>query len=69
MDSPEPFLIFTRKINELGLPYMVSGSVAAIYYGEPRMTNDVDISRMFASDNRTNGPQASQRGLRVKSAD
>ena len=50
MDSPEPFLIFTRKLNELGLPYMVSGSVAAIYYGEPRMTNGVDISRMFASD-------------------
>ncbi len=43
MDSPEPFLIFTRKLNELGLRYMVSGSVAAIYYGEPRMTNDVDI--------------------------
>ncbi len=43
MQSPEPFLIFTRKLNELGLRYMVSGSVAAIYYGEPRMTNDVDI--------------------------
>ena len=43
MPSPEPFLIFTRKLNELGLRYMVSGSVAAIYYGEPRLTNDVDI--------------------------
>jgi hypothetical protein len=43
MQSPEPYLIFTRKLNELGLRYMVSGSVAAIYYGEPRMTNDVDI--------------------------
>lgn len=43
MQSPEPFLIFTRKLNELDLRYMVSGSVAAIYYGEPRMTNDVDI--------------------------
>lgn len=43
MQSPEPFLIFTRKLNELGVSYMVSGSVAAIYYGEPRMTNDVDI--------------------------
>lgn len=43
MLSPEPFLIFTRKLNELELRYMVSGSVAAIYYGEPRMTNDVDI--------------------------
>jgi hypothetical protein len=43
MPSPEPYLIFTRKLNELGLRYMVSGSIAAIYYGEPRMTNDVDI--------------------------
>jgi hypothetical protein len=43
MPSPEPFQIFTRKLNELGLRYMVSGSVAAIYYGEPRLTNDVDI--------------------------
>lgn len=43
MDSPEPFLLFTSRFNELGLRYMVSGSVAAIYYGEPRMTNDVDI--------------------------
>ncbi len=43
MDSAEPFLIFTRKLNDLGLRYMVSGSVAAIYYGEPRMTNHVDV--------------------------
>lgn len=43
MPSPEPFLIFTRKLNDLGLRYMVSGSIAAIYYGEPRLTNDVDI--------------------------
>src|SRR5688572_585150 len=43
MPSPEPYLIFIRKLNELGVRYMVSGSVAAIYYGEPRMTNDVDI--------------------------
>lgn len=43
MPPPEPFLIFTRKFEELGIRYMVSGSVAAIFYGEPRMTNDVDI--------------------------
>ena len=43
MPSLEPFLIYTRKLQELGLRYMVSGGVAAIYYGEPRLTNDVDI--------------------------
>ncbi|MEO5914943.1 MAG: hypothetical protein ABIS50_11965 [Luteolibacter sp.] len=43
MPAPEPFLIFTRKLNALAIPHMISGSVAAIFYGEPRMTNDVDI--------------------------
>jgi hypothetical protein len=39
----EPFLVFTRTLEALGLRYMVSGSVAAVYYGEPRLTHDVDI--------------------------
>ncbi len=43
MPEPEPFLIFTRKLEDLGLRYMVAGSIASIYYGEPRLTNDVDI--------------------------
>lgn len=43
MPSPEPFLLFTRRLGELGLSYMVSGGVAAIFYGEPRLTNGVDI--------------------------
>ena len=43
MPSPEPFLIFIRKLDDLRLRYMISGSVAAIFYGEPRLTNDVDI--------------------------
>jgi hypothetical protein len=42
---PEPslFLLFTRRLRQLGVPYMVSGSTAAIVYGEPRLTNDVDL--------------------------
>lgn len=43
MPPHNPFLVFTRKLNELGVRYMVSGSIAAIFYGEPRLTNDVDI--------------------------
>ncbi len=43
MPPPEPFLVFTRKLDDLRIPYLVSGSVAATFYGEPRMTNDVDI--------------------------
>jgi hypothetical protein len=40
---PDPFLVFTRKLDGLGLRYMISGVVAAVFYGEPRFTNDVDI--------------------------
>lgn len=43
MPSPEPFRIFARHLEKLRVTYMVTGSVAAIYYGEPRLTNDVDI--------------------------
>jgi len=27
----------------LGIPYLVTGSIAAMAYGEPRLTNDIDI--------------------------
>jgi len=37
------YLVFTEKLDALGIRYMVSGSVAAMFYGEPRLTNDVDI--------------------------
>lgn len=37
------FQIFTEKLNALNVPYMVTGSVAAIVYGEPRLTHDIDL--------------------------
>lgn len=43
MPGPELSLIFLRPLNQLGIRYMVSGSVAAIMYGEPRLTHDVDL--------------------------
>jgi hypothetical protein len=49
MPETEPFLVFVRKLTELGAPYMVTGSVAAILYGEPRVTHDVDIVLDLAS--------------------
>ena len=39
----EPFLHFIRPLNQGEFRYMVTGSVAAILYGEVRMTNDVDL--------------------------
>jgi 3',5'-cyclic AMP phosphodiesterase CpdA len=30
-------------LERLGIPYLVTGSVAAMAFGEPRLTNDIDI--------------------------
>jgi hypothetical protein len=43
MLAPELFLLFVRPLNSLGIRYMIGGSVAAIFYGEPRLTHDVDF--------------------------
>lgn len=32
-----------RILDETGIPYMVTGSMGSMVYGEPRMTNDLDI--------------------------
>jgi hypothetical protein len=36
-------LRFAAPLVRLGLPYMVTGGAAAIVYGEPRLTNDLDV--------------------------
>jgi hypothetical protein len=42
---PEPSLLepFIVRLERLGVPYFVTGSMAGILYGEPRLTHDVDI--------------------------
>ena len=37
------FLLYAKRFEALGLQYMVTGSVAGMLYGEPRLTHDVDI--------------------------
>jgi hypothetical protein len=32
-----------QALERLEIPYMIAGSVAAIVYGEPRLTNDMDV--------------------------
>lgn len=39
----EVLKIVTGRLNEAGIPYMVSGSIAANYYTIPRMTRDIDM--------------------------
>lgn len=42
---PEPDLIelFVRPLERLQFRYIITGSVAAMLYGEPRLTNDIDF--------------------------
>ncbi|MDB6030210.1 MAG: hypothetical protein JWM16_548 [Verrucomicrobiales bacterium] len=37
------FLLFARPLNRAGIRYAMTGSIAAIFYGEPRLTHDVDF--------------------------
>ena len=37
------YQIFTERLNKGKIQYAVTGSVASIIYGEPRMTHDIDI--------------------------
>lgn len=33
----------TRRLTEAGVPYMITGSLAGSFHGEPRATRDVDV--------------------------
>jgi hypothetical protein len=43
MQPPDEISLFAGKLNQLGVPYMVTGATAAIVYGQPRVTNDLDV--------------------------
>lgn len=43
MPASDPFRVFTDRLEQAGVPYMVTGSVASMIYGEPRLTHDIDV--------------------------
>lgn len=43
MQAPDFRALFVAPLEALGLEYMVTGSVAASIYGQPRFTNDLDL--------------------------
>jgi hypothetical protein len=49
MPAPSPLASFLEPFERLGLPYCVTGSVAASVYGEPRLTADIDIVLLLAA--------------------
>ena len=43
MPEPNLFMIFISRLNKLAVRYMVTGAVAIVIYGEPRLTHDIDV--------------------------
>jgi hypothetical protein len=43
MDPSELLRLVTGIVERLGFRYLVTGSTATIFFGEPRFTNDIDI--------------------------
>lgn len=45
------FRIFIDPLNQAAIKYMITGSVASIIYGEPRLTHDIDLVILLTNDN------------------
>jgi hypothetical protein len=43
MPGPDELSLFVVRLEAIGAPYMVTGATAAILYGQPRVTNDLDV--------------------------
>lgn len=43
MEPEELLALVVQAFEAVGVPYMLTGSLASIYYGEPRLTNDIDL--------------------------
>jgi hypothetical protein len=43
MPGPDELSLFVERLEAVGAPYMVTGATAAILYGQPRVTNDLDV--------------------------
>jgi hypothetical protein len=43
MQSPELLGIFIGPMETGEFPYFITGSIASIFYGEPRLTHDIDV--------------------------
>jgi hypothetical protein len=50
MPAPSPVAPFIEPLERLGLPYCITGSVAASVYGEPRLTADIDVVLLLKSE-------------------
>jgi hypothetical protein len=44
MPEPDLIALFAQPLNQAGIRYLIGGSVAAMLYGEPRVTHDIDLT-------------------------
>jgi hypothetical protein len=51
MPEPNLFKIFLSRLNRLEIRYFVTGAIAGIIYGEPRMTHDIDLVVGLSDEN------------------
>lgn len=50
MDSSDLLRRLAEALERLQVPYLVTGSMATIAYGEPRFTNDIDVVVALTAD-------------------
>lgn len=43
MHGPDEVALFAQRLEQVGADYMITGATAAILYGQPRVTNDLDV--------------------------
>lgn len=43
MPAPDEIALFAGRLDAVGAEYMITGATAAIIYGQPRLTNDLDV--------------------------
>lgn len=53
MPGPDELSLFVTRLEKLGAPYMATGATAAILYGQPRVTNDLDVVLTLDDASRT----------------
>lgn len=50
MPAPDPIWIFIEKLESAKMRYLVTGSIATIFYGQPRLTHDIDLVLHLKTD-------------------
>jgi hypothetical protein len=43
VNEPGLITLFVAPLHRAGIPYVVTGGVASVIYGEPRLTRDIDL--------------------------